>query len=162
MAALSGALAPALFGTSSAARLKAAGRGLLSHCRYARDLAVRHNTLARVELDEAANAHRVVEYQVADGQTEPQWQPVAGALGTWRALPEGVRFARGVARTEQGARAVTFAPDGSGEDWFMLLADTQDRRLAVHVTAATGASELLAPDDGEVFAALEREAEAPP
>jgi Tfp pilus assembly protein FimT len=145
MALVAAATAPALGGLLSASRLQTAARDLAAQARLARDLAVNRNTSTRLEIDPAAGACRL--WQLADrraGRTQAGWQPAEGGLAAERALPEGVR----VTLAGPQAGSVTFAPDGSAQDWFVRLTDDRGAgQLAVRVTAVTGAVAVLGPED---------------
>ncbi|MBI2300890.1 MAG: prepilin-type N-terminal cleavage/methylation domain-containing protein [Armatimonadetes bacterium] len=173
IAMVSAALVPSFAGVLSDTRLRAGARSILAQCRYARDLAVQRATYARVVFDSGSQIHAVTWLQPEEGEQagapaggqaarasgERKWLPASNPIGRPIGLPEGVEFDRLATKSESGEPAVTFAPDGSAEDWFVALRNDRGTRLAVKVTATTGAVEVLSPEDGKAFDELEAQFE---
>jgi type II secretory pathway pseudopilin PulG len=183
IAVMAGLVVPSMTGFGDSARLQGAARALLSQCRYARDLAVRRNSYARVMLDTEAETHHVAVLLQPDARAIPpaagdsppveesavpltaagdqaEWSDETGNLGSERQLPEGIAFDRLITRDPSGEPVVTFGPDGQGEELFVVLKDGKGRRLAVHVQGTTGMTAVLSPDDdSEAFETLDQQAE---
>jgi Tfp pilus assembly protein FimT len=139
---------PSFVSLLSNSRLKAATRAVLSQVRYARDLAVRKQTYVRLVIDDVAGTSDVVALVPAgDDQQQSTWESVTEDLGRLRELPEGVAFDRLISSDPDGQPQVTFSPDGRGQEFYVSLADSDDRRLAVRVDGVTGLAEILAADD---------------
>lgn len=151
MALASAIVLPSFAGALAESRLRAGARGLLAQCRYARDLAVRRGTYARVEIDPVNGSHAVSVLDTDPQTGERKWVSDTHPLGQPHRLPERVSFDRLIAASETGDEAVTFSPDGRGEDWLVSIRDERDRRLAVRVAAVTGTAEVLSPDDYETL-----------
>lgn len=158
IARVSGALVTELTGVAAARSVQRGAAEVAARCRHARELAIAHNRPVRVEFDAERNAHRLTEWRVPEGAQDPDWTATGGDLDDWRGLPPGVRFGRAALKAQRQTPSVAFAPDGSADDFAMLLTDNDARRIAVHIVPLTGAAEILTPDDGEAFAAVERDA----
>jgi len=130
-------------------KLKAATRAVLSQTRYARDLAVRKQTYARLVIDDVAGTSDVMVLTPAEEGEQATWETVTEDLGRERALPDGVAFDRLISSDPDGEPQVTFAPDGRGEEFYVSLTGGDDRRLAVRVDGVTGLAEILAADEAE-------------
>ncbi len=128
-------------------RLKAATRAVLSQTRYARDLAVRKQTFARLVIDDVAGTSDVVVLVPADNDGQATWESVTDNLGRLRELPEGVAFDRLISSDLDGEPQVTFSPDGRGQEFYVSLTDGEDRQLAVRVDGVTGLAEIMAADE---------------
>lgn len=135
-------------------RLKAATRGLLSQTRYARDLAVRKQTYARLVVDDIAGTSDVLVLVPAEDGGQANWETVEDDLGRARTLPEGVAFDRLISSDADGEPQVTFQPDGRGQEFYVSLTDGDDRKLAVRVDGVTGLAEIL---DAEEAASREEQ-----
>lgn len=175
---MSAVAAPSFINLLSTSRLRAGARGVLAQCRYARDLATRERTYARVMFDPEGGVSQVELLEKAEaaepgsrGAVTPvggsrggvgltgdeQWVAPGAALGAPRRLPDGIEFDRMASRDAEGATEITFAPDGRGVDFFLTLRDSRDQTLAVHVSATTGTVRIIAPEDDEAMEHLERE-----
>lgn len=157
---MTGAILPSLGNYGAASRLRAGARGVVSQMRYAREIAVRHNTHARFEIDADTGLSRVSELTTVEPESEPQWHADTHAGGLPRALPDGVRFARSAARGSKPAQSVMFSPDGRGEDWFVVIADRRDEQLIVRVEPTLGTARVLSASDGQDYQELLRAAES--
>lgn len=159
---MTGALVPALGNFGAAGRLRAGARGVVSQMRFARELAVRHNTHTRFEIDADTGLSRVSELTVVEPETEPSWHECSQGGGVPRALPDGVRYARSAARDGQAAQSVVFTPDGRGGDWFVILTDRRDERLIVRIEPSLGTARVLSASDGQDYQDLLNAAESSP
>lgn len=151
---MAGAVMPSLGGVVRANRLSAGARAVLAQVRFARELAISHNTYARLEIDPDAGVSRVLELNTDDPDAEPTWEENRQAAGVARRLPDGLRFIRTVAATEEGARTLTFAPNGSATDWFLVIGDERDYRLALRVLGTLGTTRIIEPGRAETYADL--------
>ncbi len=171
---MTGALVPALGNYGAASRLKAGARGVVSQMRYARELAVRHNTHTRFEIDADNGVSRVSELRVEASETatgtgtgtgtgtEPGWHDCTQGGGLPRRLPDGVRFARSAARGEKPGQSALFAPDGRSDDWILVLADSRDQQMLVHLEPSLGIAKVLTAADGQDYQDLLASVEATP
>ena len=142
-----GLVVPSFISVLAGRRLRSGARDLLAQCRYARDLAVRKRSYARVTLDQANKVHGV-SLLVTDATTKQKdWQLVSDSLGGPHALPTGVTIDRVISSDPSGEAVVSFFPDGRGQDFYVALKDADNRRLGVHVAGTTGTCEVLSPED---------------
>lgn len=162
MVIMAGALVPSLGGLGRSGRLRAGTRGLLGQVRLARELAVSNNTWARVQLDPVEGSSTLQELGADDAQSELEWRDVRRTGAGPLRLPDGVSFARSLAADSAQADELLFAPNGSAEDWFVILEDGAGARLAVQVRGVLGTSRVLAPGEAESFDELARVAEETP
>lgn len=162
---ISGVLVPSFAGVYGASRLRAATRSVFAQCRYARDLAIRRQTYARMVFDSVEGTHHVVVLEPAEEsapdqtEVEREWQATGSTLGAEHRLPDGIVFDRMISGDEAAGEEITFQPDGRADDWWLSLRDQHERRLAVHVTGTTGIVEVVGPENEEAFAALDAQGE---
>ncbi|MCC7491964.1 MAG: prepilin-type N-terminal cleavage/methylation domain-containing protein [Fimbriimonadaceae bacterium] len=159
---VSALVVPSLQASLATSRLRAAARGVLGQARWSRELAVQRGTWVRLRLDlQRDAASSLIEWwerQPEEG--DPGWREVTDPWGAARPLPPELRFDRLISEDPSGEPAVIFGPDGRAQEFFVALADRADRRLALHVSATTGLSEILSPADGEAFEQLDAAATA--
>lgn len=168
--------APSFIGMLTRSRLREGARTILAQCKFAREVATREETYARVEFDaeEGISQVRVLVDVTDQGESERsqslrlpgsrlrpeqewEWQQPGATLGKPRRLPDGIDFDRMASRNEDMSQQITFAPDGRADDFFLTLKDERGGKLAVHVNGTTGGVDIIAPDDRETLAKLEQE-----
>ncbi len=166
---VAGVAMPSFTGLIANSRLRAGVRGLLSHCRLARDLAITRGTYTRVVIDEVTGQYSLLVYVKPDTKTKDPsvdstrsgWQPTTDSLAGPRVLPEGISFHRVISSDTGGEPQVTFSPDGRAQDFLLSLRDPSSRRLGLKVVGTTGLSSIISPEDRDEFARLDGMATKP-
>lgn len=152
IAVMSTMVAPSLNSLLASSRLKAATRAVLVQTRYARDIAVRKQTYARLVIDDVARTSEVLVLIPAEAGGQGHWESATETIGRLRPLPDSVEFDRLITSDRDGEPQVTFSPDGRGQEFYVALVDKDQRKLALRVDGVTGITEILSAE-----AAAERE-----